>query len=503
MSEAQYDTLIRGGTIIDGSGGPSQRGDVAIAGGRIARLGEATGTAARVIDATGLAVAPGFIDVHSHDDVALLNSPGLDFKAAQGVTTVIAGNCGAGAAPANERLQEFYARGVEGILGPVQTFSWESLAQFYDAVRRAGPAVNAAFLAPHGVLRVFAMGWEHRAPTDSELVMMKEQLTIGMEAGALGLSTGLTYRPGAYAETEELIELARVVARYGGLYVSHIRDEGARLIEAVEEAIRIGEEAGVAVQISHHKAGGRANWGATERSLPIIDAARSRGLDVTIDASPYPAASTALAALTLNGQLVRGMDPHDILVASVKHQHQYEGKRLDEVAEMMDLPVEQATARLLREEENAVAAVMFIMDEGDVQRVLRHPTCMIGSDGLPSPTGKPHPRLYGTFPRVLGRYVREEGLFSLEEGVRRMTSLPATKFRLADRGLIREGAWADLVVFDPERIADAGTYDEPRRYPTGIPYVLVNGALVVDGGKPSSPPAGHVLGRAGEESTTL
>ena len=496
MAERRYDTIIRGGQVIDGTGAPAKRADVAVSDGRIAAIGQIEGEAERVIDAAGLVVAPGFIDVHSHDDVALINTPGLDFKAAQGVTTVVCGNCGAGAAPANERLHEFYGRGLEGILGPIDDFAWQSLGEFYQAVQAAQPALNAAFLVPHGVLRVTAMGWERRAPSDDELATMKAHLDEGMAAGAVGLSSGLMYRPGAYAETEELIELARVAAQYGGLYVSHIRNEGNGLLDSVREAIRIGEEGGTPVQISHHKASGRANWGLTEESLALIDEARERGVDVTIDAYPYTAASTALAALVVRGRLVPDLEPNDILIASVKYQHEYEGKRLDEVAEMMDLPVDEAIQRLLREEENTVVAVMFIMEEGDVRRVLQYSECMIGSDGIPSPTGRPHPRLYGTFPRVLGHYVRDEGLLSLEEAVRRMTSLPASKFRLADRGEVREGAWADLTVFDPKEIADTATYDDPRQYPRGIAYVLVNGQVIVDNGAPEAPPAGQFLNRS-------
>ncbi len=496
MSAPPYDLLIRSGRVLDGTGAPARPADVAVVGGRIAAVGQVEGAAARVVDASGLVVAPGFIDVHSHDDVALISNPGLDFKAAQGVTTVVCGNCGAGAAPANERLREFYRLGVEGILGPVKEFAWRSLSDFYDAVRHAQPTVNAAFLVPHGALRVAAMGWERRSPSESDLSAMKEMLAEGMKAGALGLSTGLIYPPGVFAQTDELIELARVVAEYGGLYASHIRNEGAGLLEAVGEAIRIGEEAGAPVQISHHKASGRANWGLTEKSLPFIEEARERGVDVTIDAYPYTAGSTALSAIAPRGRIAREADAHDVLIASVKHQHQYEGKRLDEVAAMMDLPPEDATRRLLEDEENAVVAVMFIMDEGDVRRVLQHRTCMIGSDGLPSPSGNPHPRLYGTFARVLGRYVRDERLISLEEAVRRMTSLPAAKFRLVDRGEVRPGAWADLVVFDAGKVADTATYDDSRRYPKGIPYVFANGQAIVEAGVPSQIAAGRVLARS-------
>ncbi|MEX2159753.1 MAG: D-aminoacylase [Dehalococcoidia bacterium] len=490
-----YDIVIRGGRVIDGTGAPAVEADVAISGGRIAAVGAVDGEAKLTIGATGLVVTPGFIDVHSHDDIALINTPGLDFKAAQGVTTVVCGNCGAGAAPANERMQQFYARGVSGILGPVDEFTWRSLSEFYDVVRAAKPSVNAAFLIPHGALRVAAMGWERRPPTPDELASMKEYVDEGMAAGAVGLSTGLIYAPGAFAETGELIELAKVVAPYNGIYVSHVRDEGAGLVGAVQEAIRIGEEAGVAVQISHHKASGHENYGLTKESIPVIDAARERGVDVTTDAYPYTAASTALVAIARRGRLTERMEPHDVMVASVKYQHQYEGKRLDEIASMMDLPVEEAIDRLLREEENSPVAVMFVMDEGDVRRVLEHNVCMIGSDGIPSPTGKPHPRLYGTFPRVLGRYVREEGILSLEEGVRRMTSLPAGKFQLAERGEVREGYWADLVVLNPDTVADKATFEEPRQYPEGISHVLVNGVPVVTEGRPANSQAGRVIGR--------
>ncbi len=492
-----YDLVIRGGAIVDGTGAPSRPGDVAVRDGRIAAVGnlvQGAGAAAE-IDASGLVVSPGFIDVHCHDDIALINIPGVEFKTAQGVATLVCGNCGLGAAPANEQFRQFYARGTEGVLGPVEEFTWRSHREFYDTVRAAKPSANAAFLAAHGTIRIAVMGLDRGPPSDEQMAVMKEHVREAMDAGAVGLSSGLIYVPGTFARTEELIELARVVEKYGGLYVSHIRNEGSGLLDAVAEAIHIGEEAGVPVQLSHHKASGEANFGLTEQSLPLIDEARARGVGVTMDAYPYVAASTALVAIARGGRLAPGLDPHDVLIASVKHQHEYEGKRVDEIASMMDLPVEDAVQRLLREEENTPVAVMFVMDEVDVRRVLQHPQCMIGSDGLPSPTGKPHPRLYGTFPRVLGRYVREEGLLSLEEGVRRMTSLPAQTFKLTDRGEVREGYWADLVVFDPAAIIDTGTYEDPRQYPRGISSVLVNGQLVVVDGSPRQVGAGQVLAR--------
>lgn len=495
MSNPPYDLLIRNGTVVDGTGAPGRKANVAVANERIAAVGEIEGQAKREIDASGLIVAPGFIDVHSHDDVALMSNPGLDFKAAQGVTTVVCGNCGAGVAPVNERMQAYYKLGVEGILGPVQEFAWSTIGEFYDAVRAARPSVNAAFLVPHNPVRVAAMGTERRPPTDAELAEMKEYVAEGMEAGAVGFSTGLIYRPGAYAQTEELIELAKVAARFGGIYASHIRGEGAELMQAVQEALRIGEEAGLPVQISHHKAAGRENWGRTKESLALIDETRARGVDVTIDVYPYVASSTALAAYVHRGRLMPQVDPHDLMVAAVKHQHEYEGKRLDEIASIMDLPPDQAAGRLLQEEDNAVVIVHFSMEEGDVRRVLQHEACMVGSDGIPSPGGKPHPRLYGTFARVLGHYVRDEGLCSLEDVVRRMSALPAGKFRLADRGELRPGAWADIVVFDLERIDDIATYEDPRRYPSGVSYVFVNGSAVIEAGAPMNPGRGQVLAR--------
>lgn len=487
-----FDLVIRHGMVVDGSGAPAVAADVAIAGDRIAVVGEVPETHGRTIDASGLVVAPGFIDVHTHDDLAVVRTPTVDFKVRQGVTTEIVGNCGIGAAPSSDAFIQSFGALLDSIIGPVDVIKWRTTAEFYQAVEKAGPSLNVASFVPHGTLRFLAMGMAQNPPTPTEMAAMKELLTEGMEAGALGLSTGLIYPPGMFAATEELVELARVAGEHGGIYASHIRDEADGMLDAVAEALRIGEEGGVPVEISHHKSMLERNWGRVEQSLGLIEEARARGLDATVDVYPYTAGSTALGALLLSGR-TEETTGEEIMIASVKHQHEYEGLTLADVARRMDLPLRDATLRLLQEEENAVVAVIFAMSEDDVRRVMRHEQAMFGSDGLPSPTGKPHPRLYGTFPRVLGRYVREHRLFPLEEAVRKMTSLPAGKHRLRDRGTVRVGSFADLCIFDPATVVDRSTYQEPRQYPDGIPYVVVNGVVVVDNGVHTGAPAGRVL----------
>lgn len=491
MPEQPYDLLVRGGSVIDGTGAPAQPADVAVRDGRIAAVGEASASGGRVIEAKGLAVAPGFIDVHSHDDAAVIANPSVDFKVMQGVTTDIVGNCGAGIAPAGGEFQTYLQAGVSNVLGPMPQGSWQTFGEYMDAVEAARPALNVACLVPHGVLRFGALGLDTRAPQPAELAAMRERVREAMAAGAVGLSTGLIYPPGMFADTPELVELAKEASEAGGLYASHIRDEGPRLLDAVAEAIDIGRQAGLPVQISHHKAAGGENWGRTEDSVRLIEQARVEGLDITFDAYPYTAASTILGSLARSPE---AWDPDSVIVASVRQRREYEGKTISQIAEMLDLEPAEALARVLREERDAVA-IFFIMDEGDVRRVLKHELCMIGSDGLPSDGGKPHPRLYGTFPRVLGRYARDEALLPLEEAVRKMTALPARRFRLERRGEVREGWAADLVVFDPRTVADIATYEEPRRYPRGIEYVIVNGEVVAEKGKQTQARPGRVLRR--------
>ncbi len=485
------DLAIVGGTVVDGTGGAAFAADVGIGEGRIVSVGALESPARRTIDASGLVVAPGFIDVHAHDDMAVISSPRMDFKVMQGVTTDVVGNCGLGAAPNTPEYREYYDTFVHNVLGPAKEFAWSTTAEYYSAVEQAGPSLNVASHVPQGTLRFVVMGMEPRQPTEDEMGRMKELLGEGLRAGAIGLSTGLIYPPGIFTTTEELIELARVVAPHGGLYASHIRDEADHLLEAVGEAIRIGEEAGVPVEMAHHKAGGRANWGRVRDSLRLVEEAQTRGVDVTVDVYPYTAASTLLAVLlTMVGGDESRAD--DVMVTNAPRHPEFEGKTLREMGEMRGLPPQEAGQRLVQEEPSAVA-ICFEMCEEDVREVMRHRFAMFGSDGLPSGAGKPHPRLYGTFARVLGTYVRDEKVLGLEEAMRKMTDLPARKHRLEGRGQIAPGYWADVTIFDPQRVNDVATYQDPRRHPDGIRYVIVNGQVVVDGGRHTGAPAGRVL----------
>ncbi len=489
-----HDLIIRNGSIIDGTGAPARAGDLAVSGDRIEGVGAVSGGAAREIDARGLTVAPGFIDVHSHDDAAVMRDPRVDFKIMQGVTTDVVGNCGSGVAPANDAFRLFYERGFAPILGDTE-LPWSTTAEYFAAVDAAHPACNVAAYVPQGVVRYNVLGLEKRPPTEAELAQMQSLIDEAMQAGAIGMSTGLVYVPGTYAQTPELIACAKTVAKHGGIYTSHIRNESLGMLEAVAEAIEIGERSGCGVQISHHKAGGAPAFGLTKQSLPLIAAARARGVDVTVDVYPYIASSSGLAAMFRVGR-EEAFAVTPAIIGSVKYDHEkYEGRYISDIAAEMDLPIGDAIRKILHDEENSPSVIMFTMDEADVRRVVVDGHCMIGSDGLPS-GGKPHPRLYGTMARVLEKYVREDGVLSLEEAVRKMTSLPARKHLLKDRGVLQPGAFADIVVFDPNTIADVATYMEPRQYPAGIAHVVVNGAVAVEDGRQTEARAGRMLRRA-------
>ncbi len=494
---AAHDLVIRGGLVLDGSGAPGREADVAIRGDRIAAVGKLPPGSGPELDARGLAVAPGFIDVHSHDDAAVLLHPQMEFKVRQGVTTEIVGNCGMGPAPGPQARAFFRAVHPSGELPP-----FEDHAGYLARLEESPPALNVGVLAGHGTLRSAALA-EPRGPASAaERSRMRALLAEGLEAGVLGLSTGLIYEPGRHAGAEELTELAHDVARAGGIYTTHMRDEGTGLLDSVRETLAVAEATGVRVQISHHKAAGRPAWGLTAHSLALLEEARGRGLAAAADQYPYTSASTVLAAVLgavgegAEHAGLAGIGGQDVILAAVPGARELEGRTLASVAEDLDLPLHEAAREVLRRAP-ATWVILEMMDEEDVRRVLVHETTMIGSDGVPTLEARPHPRLSGTFPRVLGRYAREAGLLALEEAVHKMTGLPAATFGLRDRGFVREGAFADLVLFDPAEVEDTATVADPFAPPRGIPFVFVNGTAVVRNGEPTAARPGRALRRAG------
>jgi N-acyl-D-amino-acid deacylase len=494
---AQADLLIRGALLYDGSGAAPVTGDLAIEGGRIAARGAVDaigGGARRTLDAKGLALAPGFIDVHTHDDFAVLKHPDMAFKVLGGVTTCVIGNCGFGPAPFREAWQM-----AAGFQSAGEIAGWEGHRGYLERLERDPPSVNVAMLIGHGTVRLAAMAApKNPAPSAAELAKMKAIVEEGLEAGAIGMSTGLVYEPGRNAATDEIVALARLMAGSGALYATHMRDESLGLLDSIDEAVAIGERAGVPVQISHHKASGRRAWGMVSQSLARIDAAQRRGLDVHADQYPYTAGSTILSAVVADGRFGGGLGTltaDDVVIASSKGHPDWEGKSIARLAGEMNLEPLATAQRILAAAPGATA-VLHAMNEDDVRMVMKHPSTMIGSDGIPALDGRPHPRLYGTFARVLGRYCRDLGLFSMAEAVYRMTGFPAAKFGFRDRGLLREGFAADLVLFDPKTVIDVGTYEDPKHPPKGIARVFVNGVEVATAGKHGGARPGQVLRRA-------
>ena len=473
------DLVLRDARLIDGTGGPSRRGDLAIKDDRILALGDLSGTrGAREIDLAGKAVAPGFIDVHTHDDRALLADPLMTCKVSQGVTTVVTGNCGVSLAPL--KISKRPPAPMDLICEDPDGF-FADFGDYLGALDRDPPATNALAQVGHASLRVGAMDRLDRAASGTEIETMRGRLESALEAGAIGLSTGLFYPPASAAPTEEVIELAKALETYHGLHSTHMRDESDHIADSLEETFRIGREARVPVVISHHKCAGMSNHGRSEETLGLIEAARGRQ-PVGLDVYPYVASSTTLDS-------VRGMQAARVLVAWSKPHPEMAGRDLKDVAAEMGLGIEAAVAALL-----PAGGIFFSMDEADVRRILSYRHSMIGSDGLPHDV-HPHPRLWGTFPRVLGHYAREAGLFSLEEAVRKMTSLSAQRFGLKDRGVLRAGAYADLAVFDPDTVLDAATFDDPKQPAKGIEMVLVNGRVVWQDGQHSGARPGRALRR--------
>ena len=508
-----WDLVITGGTVIDGTGGPRFPADVALRGDRIALVSREripASRARRVIDATGKVVAPGFVDLHAHLD-PLAELPGMESAVRQGVTTAVGGPDGGSPWP---------------------------LASYLAARERSGVGANVAFLAGHNTIRGEVMGMAARAPTAAELTRMQQMVAQAMNEGAWGISTGLRYLPGTYSNIDEVVALSRVAADSGGIYTSHLREEGLGLLEGVGEAIEIGRRARIPIVLTHHKAVGTPMWGKSVVTLAMVDSARRAGIDVMIDQYTYTATHTGISVLiptwaladgdtafrrrvshpALRDSIERGIvfnilndrgggDLARVQFSRVRWKTDLEGKTLRDWAVERGLePTPLNGARLVIEAELAggANAIYHVLDEADVRRIMRHPQTMIASDGrLSRPgDGHPHPRAYGTFPRVLGRYVRAERVLSLEEAVRKMTSMPAARLGLNGRGTIVAGGFADLVVFDPETVIDQATFAEPHQYPLGVDHVIVNGVLSVDGGRYIDAKAGRVLRRPARPRAT-
>ena len=479
----RYDLLIRNGTVIDGTRALRFEADVAVRDGRIAAIGKLDKARAdSELDASGRIVAPGFIDAHTHDDRLLLSSPDMAPKASQGVTTVVAGNCGVSLAPAPNGMAKPVTPPLNLLDGEGGWFRFPSFAAYVEELRARPAATNCALLVGHTSLRVQAMDDLERPATRSEIARMRELADEALAAGAIGVSTGLYYEPAAAAPTEEVIEVCRPLAKRNGLYCTHMRDEADKVLESLEETFRIGRELGVPVVISHHKVVGTPNHGRSQETLPLIEA-RMREQKIGLDCYPYCASSTILTASRVGVA-------SKVLVTWSKPHPEFAGMELAQIMKRMGLGMEDTVARLL-----PAGAIYFSMDEKDVQRILAFDGTMIGSDGLPHDAA-PHPRLWGTFPRVLGHYARGLGLFPLETAVHKMTGLTAQTFGLQGRGILKEGYAADITIFDAGTVEESATFARPIQPARGIDAVIVNGALVWKDGKAAGARPGQVLAQA-------
>lgn len=518
-ADEPYDVVIAGGTIVDGTGAKQFAGDVGIRAGKIVKVGDLKEVpATRRIDAKGQIVAPGFIDIHTHSDRTLLADGLAQSAIRQGATTHVVGNCGSSPAPVNDPAPGGKA--------------FRTYTEFLQALTEKGISVNVGGLVGHNTVREAVMGMQNRAPTEVEMRKMQDWVDEAMRGGAVGMSTGLVSPPGSWGTTEEIIELARVAGRHGGIYASHMRGEASTVVDSVREAIRIGKEAGLPAEISHHKVAGKENWGKTRETLPLVEQAVRDKVQVRLDVYPYRAGSAGLSQLVppwaheggsgemlsrlkdseTRRRIARDMtdgtegwpnffridwDDIQITSAQTKANQEWVGKKVGDVARSRGCSGVDACIDLLIEERGSIGMINFIMDEEEVRRVLAHPLSMIGSDGFAlsatEKQGQPHPRCYGCFPRALGRYCRELKLFSLETAIHKMTGMPAAQLGFADRGAVKEGLAADLVLFDFATIIDQATFDDPHRYPLGIDTVLVNGQVVLHKGEHTGAKPGKVL----------
>ncbi len=527
----EFDIIIRGGTVYDGLGGDPFAADVGLRGNRITAVGDLAGrTSHRIIDAAGLAVSPGFIDAHSHTDHLLLVNPNAESKIRQGVTTEVTGQCGDSPFPVGGPAWEKAKKDMQEEYGI--TVDWTDADGFLRRLEKNGTAVNFVPFLGHGTLRGVVMGLEDRQPTTDDMDAMKRALHQAMEQGVFGLSTGLEYTPGSFAKTEEIIQLCKVVAEFGGVYATHMRSEDIRLEEALAEALRIAREADVDLQISHLKASQKRNWHKLPRVLQRIQQASREGVRVHADRYTYAAWATSMrimfpmwarqgtnedfvARLKDNTQWER-MKPFvvdrvdalgawdRVLITRLKSEDKNDllGKNVQQLALEVRRDPYAFVRTLLVEEQGDVGICGFGMSEENTEKVLGFPLTMVGSDGVAAAPygilgkGNPHPRYYGTFPRYLGHYVRKQKILPLHEAIRRITSLPAEKFRLVDRGVLAQGKFADIVLFDPETVIDKATFTHPHQYPLGIEFVIVNGRVVIEKGTHTGELPGIVLRNA-------
>ena len=528
------DLIIKNARVVDGTGNPWYYAELGLMNEEIVTISRTPipGEAKKTIDAQGMVIAPGFIDIHSHADLAVLRDPECLGRLRQGVTTQVIGNCGLSVTPVSRKSSELLKGPFEASLGSYPDWKWSNVSEYFEHLTRNPIGNNVALLMGHATFRTTAMnGVENRVPTDDELQTMRRLVTEGIEQGAFGISTGMIYPPSCYANSTELIEIAKTVARSGGIYTSHIRGEGRTLIPAIQEVIEIAEKAKIPAQISHLKANNPLCWGKVNEALELIENARRRGLDISCDQYPYIAGSGSLTALIppwvqeggTDQMVERFKDPgvrrrikaefdmedlpswdnyakptgwaNFIITWSKSARNKdLEGLSIAAIAEQKGKEPWDVIGDLLIEEHGAVQMIGFIMSEEDVQTVMRYPGTMIGSDGIESGE-KPHPRLYGTFPRILERYVRELKVLTLEDAVRKMTSLTAARLGLTDRGVIKIGMKADLIIFDPERVEERATFNDPHLEPVGIEYVIVNGGVSMERGKPTQQFFGQALKR--------
>lgn len=524
-----YDLLIQNGSIIDGTGSKAYLADIAALDGEIVAIGKLGGDAANKVDAKGMVVSPGFIDLHTHSDLSFLLDPTAQSKVRQGVTFELAGNCGGsyGAPLVGEGLEALKSRLSEN--PDNLDINWTDFGGYLDAIENAGTTVNLAVQVGHGTVRSCVLGMESRAPDRDEMSKMKRLVAESIESGAMGFSTGLFYAPGSYARLEEVIELASVVADHGLIYSTHMRDEGTQntgLMVAVSEAIEVGRRTGVRVEISHVKCKGPAVWGMGRDILELMERSRREGIDVTGDQYPYTASSTGLTGgLFPRWSLVGGREatlsriadseecarmlsdidgfyseyggPEKVVIARYVPEPTYEGMNMYEISNVRGCTPAEAALDLYKQDDGQV--IVHAMSEDDLDLIASDPFISVASDGSSLSTegilsaGRPHPRNYGTFPRFLAQMVREKKIVDLEEAIRRMTSLPAARLKLGRRGRLAPGYFADLVVFDPETVRDTASFEVPQNYPIGIPHVSVNGVLVIQDGEFTGKTPGRVI----------